>query len=145
MDSFVINNEKYIIGVDFGKYDDVTVKMVFRRKGKQLEILESEVLNKEDFKKEEERQKYLDYFKYLLDNNLIECKGYNGFFDTSEDEIKREKQIKELKVGDYIECYNGNRGVIKNINFPYFDIHLKDSCIVWQNVHMMDIKRIVVK
>lgn len=147
MTNFVISNDKYIISVDFGHYEDIPVQMTFEiEKDKSLKIIESKILHKEDFEKDSDREKYFDYCQYLIDNYLIGNGEYNDFFYISENPTDRENQIKELRVGDYIECYNGNRGVIQSINFPYFNIHLKDSCIiVYQNIHMMDIKKVVLK
>lgn len=54
------------------------------------------------------------------------------------DDYSNREILKLLEIGDYVECYNGNRGKILFINFPKFTIILDNSI---QEVHLQDIQK----
>jgi hypothetical protein len=43
----------------------------------------------------------------------------------------------EIKIGDYIICYNKTQGIVEKLNFPYMSLNYEGTTIV---THLMNVK-----
>lgn len=137
MENFVLKNGNYIAGVDFGVCDtDYVVGMIMKiNDDGNCEIVDTMRLNqskhwdkkrKEDYKKIVE--KMLDYYPKRTKIGELQTLGDND----------DRKILQVLHKGDYIIGYNGDRGTIIEVNYPYIVVEYAG---MQRDIHITDVKQ----
>lgn len=141
MDSFIIQKDRYFAAVDFGakEYPDLSVMIVAKQNDDgTIEIIDSKRFGlSKDFKEESKREEYINMVNKLLD--FYPKRTKIGELQTLGDNDDRDI-LQVLRGGDYIVGYNGDRGTITEVNYPYIVVEYAD---IKRDIHVCNVKQFI--
>lgn len=138
MNRFLIQKDKYFAAVDFGEREDISVMIVAKQNNDgTIEIVDSKRLGHsrdwDELKKEEYQktvEKLLEYYPKRTKIGELQTLGDNDNRDI----------LMVLQEGDYIVGYNGDRGTITEVNYPYIVVEYAD---IKRDIHVCNVKQFI--
>ena len=137
MENFVLKNGNYIAVVDFGVCDtDYVVGMIMKiNDDDNCEIVDTMRLNQSKHWDEKRKERFEKSLQRMLDYYPKRTKI--GELQTLGDNDDR-KILQVLRKGDYIIGYNGDRGTIIEVNYPYIVVEYAG---MQRDIHITDVKQ----
>ena len=138
MNRFLVQKDKYFAAVDFGAREDISVMIVAKQNNDgTIEIVYSKRLGHsrdwDELKKEEYQktvEKSLEYYPKRTKIGELQTLGDNDDRDI----------LMVLQEGDYIVGYNGDRGIITEVNYPYIVVEYAD---IKRDIHVCNVKQFI--
>lgn len=137
MENFILKSGNYIAGVDFGVCDtDYVVAMIMKiNDDGSCEMINTMRLNQSKYWDEKRKERFEKSLQRMLDYYPKRTKI--GELQTLGDNDDR-KILQVLHKGDYIIGYNGDRGTIIEINYPYIVVEYAG---MQRDIHVANVKQ----